>query len=562
MRKAINAAVVTALISIGLSLLVLYTPSPKMDEHRFSSIRALAHIETISREPHSVFDADAHEQVRQYIKDTLAGYLGPANVREYNYPREALGANVVGQIESRLGKPVDFGIRNVLGVIPGKSDTAIMLVGHYDSRGHIGRHGELGRSYGAADDGYAIGTMLEIASLYRGRNLENTVYLLFTDAEEIGLHGARLASRETDLMDRVGFLINMEARGIRGAAYMFETSPQNKNVIEFYRKASLPVSYSLATAIYRMMPNATDFTPFLATGVNGINLAVLAGLDHYHSPRDHFSEVSASSLQHYGDQVAPLVEAFVSDPRYSDAGYFDADAESVFFTLFPNVFISYPEVRAKALHVAAFIMLIALVYFMARNGRAAFRKLGSFTLGLFLAVILAAMASLAFGYLMALIGRSPYSIIYVRMNGSGWPTLLFILALSAVFYTWQRRTAVTEEEQRAFLLLGISLHLAVALATGFTLPGASFLFFVPALAGIAALAASLQVHSAVKHAAYGLATLVCLLLVVPILYSLFLALTVGGTPILSVLLLVHLAVLVPVFQLHMALSQSHPLATS
>ena len=425
-------------------------------------------------------------------------------------------------------------------MIPGKSETAIMLVGHYDS---------VEESYGAADDGYALGTMLEIADLYRNQDLENTIYFLFTDSEEMGLDGAAAIVNEQELMSKVGFVINIEARGVSGAAFMFETSQNNRKVIDLYRQVRFPVSYSLATAIYQVMPNDTDFTIFRDAGMNGVNFAVIGGIDHYHTPLDNYNELSSSSLQHYGEQIVPLVDAFSGNSKYSDVNYFDADEESVFFTLFPNVFVSYTETAANILHIAVLILLIAVTFVMLRKRLAQFRKtLGSlfiFLAAFFLSVILA----LGFASLVAYIGHVPYDFTYVVVNYSEWAALLFMLIVATLVYAIYKRRADSLEKQRTFLFFGISLQLILALITGFQLPGMSFLFFVPALLGTLSLAASLQNNVIVRHIAYGITTLLSILLIVPILYTFFLALTVGSLPILIAILLIHLTVLIPVFHL-------------
>jgi len=321
-RRLIPVAILV--VSVLLSMFVLLTPKPISDEQQFSSTRALAYIRDISQAPHSVFDPVAHEQVRLYIKDTLTGTLGPANVFEQNYDTATavFSTQWKDYIDKTFKKGVPGAIKNVIGVIPGKSETGIMLVGHYDSGG-VYLDEVQGRSYGAADDGYALGTMLEIAHLYQGKQLENTLYLLFTDAEEIGMVGAECAARDKDLMAKIGFVINLEARGISGPAYMFETSANNNKVIEFYRQANWPVSYSLATTVYQFLPAYTDFEKFAQIGLNGVNFAVVEGHDHYHTPRDNDQSLSASSLQHYGEQVTPLVEAFVKDPKYSESACFE-----------------------------------------------------------------------------------------------------------------------------------------------------------------------------------------------------------------------------------------------
>src|SRR5690606_40832896 len=64
---------------------------------------------------------------------------------------------------SDLADGVNYPIENVVGILPGVNPEGIMLVSHYDSRGHVGRTGEQGRSYGAMDDGYGVSTMLELA---------------------------------------------------------------------------------------------------------------------------------------------------------------------------------------------------------------------------------------------------------------------------------------------------------------------------------------------------------------------------------------------------------------
>lgn len=537
-----KVALWTLVVSLFLSLFVLYTPKPKMSDGSFSAVRALEHIEVISREPHSVFDPVAHEAVRQYIKNTLIDYVGAGNVTEYNYTKE------------ELNEGTDYDIKNVLGVIPGETEVGIMLVGHYDSRGHIGRYGELGRSYGAADDGYALGTMLEIAYLYKDANPKNSIYFLFTDAEETGLYGARMISTETELMDKIGFIINIEARGVSGAAYMFETSSNNLKVIDFYRKANLPVSYSLATAVYQVMPNYTDFTEFLSIDKQGINFAVLEGLSHYHTPLDNYLEVNVSSIQHYGEQIEPLVKAYAMDEAYGDVDYFVSNQDAVFFTLFANVFVSYSETLANIMHIVTLLLFIGLVVWLYRQKAVEPGKVLHYTTRFLLVFVGFIVVAYGFAQLMALFGRTPFSLTYVRMNGSELPTLLFMILLIGIGYQYYTVKVNTLEKMRAFLIFGIGFHLLLALITGFVLSGASFLFFVPALLGVVSLYVSKTDYVWVKHGVYGLTTVVSILLIVPILYSFFLALTVGGTPILVALLFIHLTVLLPVFKLHLGLS--------
>ncbi len=349
--KSIVATLVLAL-SFLVSLFILFTPRPANDDLGFSAVRAASYISEISREPHATSDLEAHERVRLYLKGQLETFVGVSNVSEMNYAKETVDPDC------------DYDVKNLLATIPGTSATGILLVAHYDSRGHIGRAGELGRSYGAADDGYGLATLLEVARLYGQKNLQNSIYILMTDAEETGLYGAKMSAQETALMDNVGFVINVEARGIQGAAYMFETSINNDKVISFFHKAELPVSYSIATAVYTVMPNMTDFTEFLAIGKQGVNFAVLDGLYYYHTPLDNYTNINLSSIQHYGSQIVPLVEEYVSHSQYSNVDYFTASQNRVFFNLLPNVFISYTETVAIVINIVLKIAFITLLSFL------------------------------------------------------------------------------------------------------------------------------------------------------------------------------------------------------
>lgn len=532
----------TATVATLLSFFVLLTPIPSASADGFSAVAAASYISEISKEPHATSDEEAHERVRLYLKDTLSAFIGASNVTEMNYDKDLVGDGC------------EYDIKNLLGVIQGSSDTGILLVAHYDSRGHIGRAGELGRSYGAADDGYGLATMLEVARLYGNKSLTNSIYLLFTDGEETGLYGARMAATETALMDKIGFVINIEARGIQGAAYMFETSVKNDKVIEFYRYAALPVSYSLATAVYTVMPNMTDFTEFLAIGKAGVNFAVLDGLYYYHTPLDKFDNINLSSIQHYGEQIVPLVEEFVNNAKYSTPNYFTGTSDHVFFTLFPNIFINYSETFAIILNFIILAALIGLIVMLIMSKR--ITALGTLkqTGYVFGALTIAAIFGLLASRLIAFIGRVPWSLTYVRMQGTELPTLLIMGLVTIGVWFALKKWHGTPAKKTELLIAGTTVNLLLAILTGFVLSGASFLFMIPALLSVIALwVQTLCKKHFIKHIAFGLVTFISILLALPILYSLFLALTVGGLLALLVILVLFLAVVIPSAQLQLTL---------
>jgi hypothetical protein len=535
-KKLIAFGVV--LLGLLLSLFVLTTPMPNTeDEDLFNTKYALDHIAEISEVEHSVYDPIGHEIVKTYLKTELEEFIGAENVTETTYLRS----------EFDTEEPLEYDVTNLLGVIQGDSDTGILIVAHYDSRGHIGRTGELGNSYGAADDGYGLATLLEIARLYGNRNLENSIYILITDAEETGLYGASKAAVEP-FMDDIGFVINIEARGVKGPAYMFETSVNNDKVIDFYKNADLPVSYSLATAVYTVMPNSTDFTEFLAEGKNGINFAVLDGLFYYHTPHDNYTNVNPSSIAHYGAQIIPLVEEFTTNSEYADVEYFDSNGNQVFFTVFPNVFIAYSETLGSVLHIVTIVALIGLFVFMLMTDKITVSKIvKSFAIlvGLIIAVVL-------FGYIIAnivaWISRVPFDVTYIRTTIGGVPSFITLLLIALIVpYAYHKYTS--DDDLRYSLIVGgLFINALLALLTGFALSGASFLFMIPAISMVIYLGLRTWCRkTVVKKIVVGLLLVMNIVIVLPILYSLYLALTIGGLLALNVILVFYLFTLTPLF---------------
>lgn len=50
--------------------------------------------------------------------------------------------------------------------------------------------------------------------------------------------------------------------------------------------------------------------------------------------------------QHSGRQVEPIIREFISDTKYVEDNYFTATTDQVFFTLFPNLFVSHTNTAA------------------------------------------------------------------------------------------------------------------------------------------------------------------------------------------------------------------------
>ena len=270
----------------------------------FSSGRALAHLSEIARAAHPTGSPE-HTRVREYL------------LRQF---RE-LGHATLVQTATAFQFSSFATVRNILVRIPGleAGAPAVLVTAHYDSGGI---------AIGAADDGSGVVPILEaVRALGAGPRLRNDVIVLISDAEELGLLGARAFAEQHPWMDDVAVVLGIEMRGGAGPSMMFETGANNGWIIEAYRSAApYPWANSISQEIYRRMRNSTDFAVFKQNGKQGLNFAGLAKPNVYHQTYDTLENLSEATLQHHGSQVLAMIRhlgnadlAFVEAP---DVSYF------------------------------------------------------------------------------------------------------------------------------------------------------------------------------------------------------------------------------------------------
>ena len=187
-----------------------------------------------------------------------------------------------------------------------------------------------------------VATLLEVAWVLKDRPLKRPLILLFNEGEELGLVGAR-AFLADPLSRNVDSLINLEARGVRGPANMFETSrPNAAPVALFARAAAHPVANSFSTDVYRLMPNYTDVNSFDERGWLTLNIAPIGNETRYHSPGDELAALDHRTLQHMGDQTLALAEGLTAGPAPR------GDGDQIFMDVSGWMLIALPLRRGGA----------------------------------------------------------------------------------------------------------------------------------------------------------------------------------------------------------------------
>jgi hypothetical protein len=227
-------------------------------------------------------------------------------------------------------------VQNVIAVLGPPNGKAVLLNAHYDS---------VPMGPGAGDDGIGVATLLEVASVLRNQQLKRPVILLFNEGEELGLVGAR-AFLSDPLSRSVDSLINLEARGVRGPANMFETNHPDAAAIALYSQAvAHPVANSLGTDVYRLLPNYTDVNSFSERKWLTLNIAPIGNETRYHSAGDELAALDHRTLQHMGDQTLALTLALANGSAPKVSG------ERIFMDLAGRTLISLPMVLGAALLV-------------------------------------------------------------------------------------------------------------------------------------------------------------------------------------------------------------------
>ncbi len=509
---------------LGLLSLMLPAPAP-FDSSGFSAVRARKDIEVIARTPHSAWDQGSLLPVRDYLRSRLTSLgLSPSTMR---YP----------EVTDRSGH--SYPLENISASIPGKSGSFVLLVAHYDSAPSR-RPG--GASFGAADDGYGVATMLEIASLLASRKapLENGVRFLFTDAEETGLLGAAAEMEQNLAAYRdVNLVINLEARGVKGPAVMFETGSNNLATIRLFQKAHRPFSYSFAVDVYRKMPNGTDFSRFTDKGFAGLNFSVLDDLSFYHTQRDSPENISLISLQHYGEQVFPMILAYATDARYAGERAFASTENMVYFSWLPGLFFAWPTTWDRVLGGMLGLVFILWAGGMIAQKRARFGASILWLLGWFTLGVVALGVGLGTSWLASKITKIPWRITYMpNVPGERVWLWALILMFTLASCAWVVRYAKKTPGDRSPLVGALGLNLLLAAGMLFLLPGGTFLFTVPLLVAMAAIALA-DFAKRPPIALVGVVLIISLFL--PVLHVTFLALTFGALGMVLLLAIIPLA---------------------
>jgi hypothetical protein len=489
------------------------TPDPvaaTAPEDAFSSERALVYLNAFATAPHPIGSPE-HDRVRDYLISQITALgLTPEVQRATGVTPRYEVAGTVENIVARLKGT------------SGETD-ALALVAHYDS---------VPAGPGAGDDGAGVAALLEtLRALRAGPSLRNDVLFVITDGEEDGLLGASAFVAENPAAKDVRVVLNFEARGDSGESQMFETSAGNGRLVQLFALAPHPSGSSLTYEIYKHMPNDTDMTVFKKSGAAGLNFAFIGRWEAYHTPLDNPQMLDRGSLQQHGENTLSLTRSFGN----ADFAQLQ-DRDSGYFSLPGNFFAHYSSRFLWPLALLSGVLVFGVIFYA--NGAWQTRLLPILASFFIHIVVLLLLLLIGLGFVLGV----HWLQLHALPEGGLDQNVLYVVGLFALLaavltmlYSMFRKRITPP----AFFLGGALLIFVLDLVTTKWLPGGSYLFVWPLLAGLLATVIAAfrpEGMSLVSAVVLCVLSLPALLLFVPLLKGFFTALGFNdvGAPLLSV----------------------------
>jgi hypothetical protein len=340
---------------------------------------------------------------------------------------------------------------------------AILVNVHYDS---------VTTGPGVSDNGVNLAIALEMARVEQHSLGKNPLLIVFSDAEETGLRGAR-AFVGHPLAQQVAVVINLDARGTSGRTLMFETSTGNQTLIDSLA-ANFPggKTNAIFQEIYNVMPNETDFTVFKDAGMKGFNFGFMGKLQHYHTGNDSLENVDFNSLAEQGIAVSALYDTL---SKMDLATIAEHQADSLYMDIGGKTVVSWSATKS----LIAGLLLLMIAFYLVFNRRGSEHSPKRAIGGMF-----AVMVSLLLG--VALCFGLSQVIGMLQPVFWAWDNLptqtkivqwLGALLLGALIYDVSTRKLSLYEHLSGMVLL-FSL---VATGLNIIAPGAAYLYLLPAV---------------------------------------------------------------------------------
>ena len=465
-QSLISFFLIIGLVYLSFSSLMPKSGTPaSISETKFSTERALIHLREITKAPHYI-GTEEHARVREYIVEQLNGLGLKTEIQE---------GFIMNPKWKSLDKP-----KNILAKIKGSGNgKSLLLLSHYDSA--------LTPSFGASDAGSGVVTILETIRAFQAsaKTPTNDIIILFTDAEEVGLDGARLFVKNHPWAKNVGIALNFEARGSGGPSNMIvETNSGNKNLINAFMEADVkfPVASSLMYSIYKMLPNDTDSTVLRQGGdIDGFFFAFIDDHFDYHTANDNFENLDRNTLQHQGEYLLPLVHYFAD----ADLSSLKSSEDHVYINVPILKMISYPFAWIIPMLILAISVFTILIVYGLKKKVLSGKTIARSFVPFLLAFVSCGLIGF-YGWKLLLVLYPQYLEIQhgFTYNGHTYISFFVLVSLAILFGVYHRYSKKTNVA--SLLIAPLIFWLLINVIVAIYLKGAAF-FIIPVFLGLLSL---------------------------------------------------------------------------
>ncbi|MDO9261528.1 MAG: M28 family peptidase, partial [Flavobacteriaceae bacterium] len=531
--KSKNYTLLTAFLMLtAIIFWSIYTLLPQkissqdIAKTQFSTVRALVHVKEISKKPHFV-GTEAHTEVRNYIVSELQ--------------KLGLEVKIQQQVATNIKWRASATLHNIIARIPGENHAeALMLMSHYDSSPHA--------SLGASDAASGVATIIEGVSAFLSSNLKpkNNIIILISDGEELGLLGAKAFVKYHPWAKEVKLVLNFEARGSGGPSYMLlETNHGNKKLIEAFSKANnpFPISNSMVYSIYKSLPNDTDLTVFREdANIDGYNFAFIDDHFDYHTAQDSYERLNVNSLEHQGTYLMEMLHYF-SDNSIANL---KSDEEVIFFNIAPFGVIYYPYSWIIPIAILCLLFFSFLLFYGFKKGDLNHRKIVIGFSPLLISLISVGVFSF-FGWKFLKIIYPQYADMINKFTYNGIDYILAFSFFSTLIFLAVYQQFFKKNSIENLMVAPLTLWLIISLLVPFKVIGASYLMILLFFALVSFGFILFRTKINIPIWWHAILAFPLLMLLIPFVYMLPVAMGLEMLIASSILLVMILVLLMPIF---------------
>ena len=287
--------------------------------------------------------------------------------------------------------------------------------------------------------------------------------------------------------------------------------------------------------VYQKMPNGTDMN-IVRDSIPGINFSPIADINHYHTDLDNIHNISETTIQHYGEQIIPIIKEYLTNTIYAEKEYLKAEEDMIYFSIPLLGIYSFSKGQYWLLNIGICFLLLHLLM---KDKKFCWKK-SIRQSGIIFAV---SLALVAIGEIIAWLS-SLITGAYFQLFGSisGIPfdnevILISIIALVIGMILYERKHSDTIQNLYNSLILLMTIGLAFQASFG-----ENMMFFIPACIGTI----SLFLWKTTSSSIFPLIGMVIILLhAFSFVYVIAMGLTIGALGLVLLIAFYNLTVIIP-----------------